>query len=53
MTTPDAFNMAKLSKDIASVMKIEYNVITSFYALSCLQKDLYICVDLQHHYLLK
>ena len=45
MTTPDAFNMAKLSKDIASVMKIEDNVITSFYALSCLQKDFKYMMD--------
>ena len=45
MTTPDAFNMAKLSKDIASVMKIEDNVITSFYALSCLQKDFKYVMD--------
>ena len=45
MTTPDAFNMAKLSKDVASVMKIEYNVITSFYALSCLQKDFKYVMD--------
>ena len=45
MTTPDAFNMAKLSKDIASVLKIEDNVVTSFYALSCLQKDFKYVMD--------
>ena len=45
MTTPDAFNMAKLSKDIASVLKIENNVVTSFYALSCLRKDFKYVMD--------
>ena len=45
MTTPDAFNMAKVSKDIASVMKIEDKIITSFYALSCLQKDFKYVMD--------
>ena len=28
-----------MSKDIADVLRIESNVTTSFYALSCLQKD--------------
>ena len=37
--TTDAFNLAKMSKDTADVLKIESNVIASFYALSCLQKD--------------
>ena len=45
MITPDAFNMAKLSRDIEAVMKIEDNVITSFYALSCLQKDFKYVMD--------
>ena len=40
MTTPDAFNMAKLSNDVASVLKIEDNV-----ALSCLQKDFKYVID--------
>ena len=45
MTTPDAFNMAKLSRDIAAVMKIEDNVVTFCYALSCLQKDFKYVMD--------
>ena len=45
LATPDAFNLAKISKDISEVLKIENNVMTSFYALSCLQKDFKYVMD--------
>ena len=45
LATPDAFNLAKISKDISEVLKIENNVMPSFYALSCLQKDFKYVMD--------
>ena len=39
LATPDTFDLAKISKDINDVMKIEENVMSSFTALSCLQND--------------
>ena len=45
LATPDAFNLAKISKDISEVLKIENNVMTSFYALSGLQKDFKYVMD--------
>ena len=40
LATADAFNLANISKDITSVLKIEDHVKTSFYGLSCLWKNL-------------
>ena len=39
LATPDAFDLAKLSNNISSVLKIEEQVLNYFTALSCLQKD--------------
>ena len=39
LATPDTFDLAKISKNICEVMKIEENVVSSFTALSCLQND--------------
>ena len=36
LATPDTFDLAKISKNINDVMKIEENVMSSFTALSCL-----------------
>ena len=41
----DAFNLTKISKDIANILRIEEHVTTSFYALSCLQKDFRYVMD--------
>ena len=45
IATPDAFSLAKISKDITNILKIEEHVTTSFYALSCLQKDFRYVMD--------
>ena len=45
LATPDAFNLTKISKDIANILRIEEHVTTSFYALSCLQKDFRYVMD--------
>ena len=37
--TADAFNLAKMSKDISSVLIIEQNVHNTFASLACLQND--------------
>ena len=51
LATPDAFNLTKISKDITNILRIEEHVTTSFYALSCLQKDFrYVmgkCADIE------
>ena len=39
LATHDTFDLAKISKNICEVMKIEENVVSSFTALSCLQND--------------
>ena len=39
LTTPDAFDLAKISKDIDDVLRIKENVINSFTTLTCLQND--------------
>ena len=39
LATPDAFDLAKMSKNINDVLKIEENVMSSFPAFSCLQND--------------
>ena len=39
LATPDTFDLAKISKNICEVMKIDENVVSSFTALSCLQND--------------
>ena len=39
LATPDAFDLAKLSKDMSDVLRIEESVVTSFAALSCLQNE--------------
>ena len=45
LATPDAFNLAKISKDITNILRIEEHVTTSFYALSCLQKGFRYVMD--------
>ena len=37
LATPDAFDLAKISKDIADVLKVEEKVANSFSTLQCLQ----------------
>ncbi len=39
LATPDAFDLAKISRDIADVMTIHEHVLSSFTVLSCLQND--------------
>ena len=39
LTTPDAFDLAKISKDIDDVLRIKENVINFFTTLTCLQND--------------
>ena len=38
--TADAFNLAKMSKDISSVSNIEQNINSSLASLACIQNDL-------------
>ena len=45
IATPDAFSLSKISKDITNSLKREKHVTTSFYALSCLQKDFRYVMD--------
>ena len=39
LTTPDAFDLAKILKDIDDVLRIKENVINSFTTLACLRND--------------
>ena len=39
LTTPDAFDLAKISKDIDDVLRIKENIINSFTTLTCPQSD--------------
>ena len=39
LTTPDAFDLANISKDIDDVLRIKENVINSFTTSTCLQND--------------
>ena len=39
LATPDAFDLAKISRNINDVIKVEENVMSSFTALSCMQND--------------
>jgi len=45
LATPDAFNLAKISKDITDVLRIEENVVSSFAALSSIQNDFKIVIE--------
>ena len=45
LAASDAFNLAKISKDITNILRIDEHVTTSFYALSCLQKDFRYVMD--------
>ena len=45
LATPDVFNLAKISEDITNILRISEHVTTSFYALSCLQKDFRYVMD--------
>ena len=43
--TADAFNLAKISKDISDVLSIEESVTSSFATLTCLQADFQYVLD--------
>ena len=45
IATADAFDLAKISKDISDVLKIEESVTSSFATLTCLQMDFQSVLD--------
>ena len=45
IATADAFNLAKISKDISDVLSIEESVTSSFATLTCLQADVQSVLD--------
>ena len=45
LATPDAFDLAKISKDIADVLKVEEKVANSFSTLQCLQADFQMVLE--------